>query len=117
MMHCGRIPTRALLIDTIIAVVLFGLSIYHFTQPDQAWRSGMIELFSVILLITAAFFVSCMKSTVIYLIDAPASIVLGIYHLTHGGGWRSGITDLLFAVLLMANAYIIIRADGEKEHS
>jgi len=91
-------------------VVLFGLAIYHFTQPDQAWRSGCTELFGVALLLAAAYRVSPVKSAFIHLFATVFTISLGIYHLTHGGGWRSGLAELLFSVLLIVNALIILRA-------
>jgi Co/Zn/Cd efflux system component len=35
-------------------------------------------------------------------------IVLGFYHLTHGGGWVSGSIELLFSVLMgMAGTFIL----------
>jgi len=104
-----RIPHSAMLIDTAIAIIVFGLGIYHFTQPDQAWRSGITEVLSAALLLTAAYLVHWPKAMVINLIVAGSSCFLGIRHLIHGGGWRSGITELFLATVLIAVAGIIYK--------
>jgi hypothetical protein len=49
------------------------------------------------------------KAIVINLIIAVEVVALGIRHMIHGGGWRSGVAELFFAVLLIAAAYIIYR--------
>jgi hypothetical protein len=36
-------------------------------------------------------------------------VTLGFYHLTHGGGWVSGSTELLFAVIMSAAGYLIFK--------
>ena len=110
-----HIPKSGMLIDTVIALIFLGLGIYHFTQPDQAWRSGTIEVLFAALLLTAAYLVHWTKAMVINLIVAVIICPLGIRHLTHGGGWRSGITELFIAVVLTLVAYIIYRHRGVKE--
>lgn len=105
----AHIPRAARCINTAIAIVLCGLSIYHYTQPNQAWRSGTTELVSALALLIAAYLVSHVKAIVINLIVAIPVVSLGVRHLIHGGGWGSGITELFFAVLLIAAAYIIYR--------
>jgi hypothetical protein len=82
---------------------------YHFTQPNEAWRSGTAELISAILLLTAVYYVSYTKAMVINLVIAVVISGLGIRHLIHGGGWASGITELLFAVLLVTAANMVYR--------
>ena len=109
------IPRAARLINTLIAVVLCGLSIYHFTQPNEAWRSGITELVGALLLLAAAYCVSHKKAIVINLVAASGISVLGIRHLIHGEGWRAGITELLFVVLLVVAASMIYR-DREKQN-
>ena len=96
-----------MLIDTTVSIVVCGIGVYHFTQPHQAWRSGTIELICSTLLLIAAHHVSRAKAVVINLIVAVPIFSLGIRHLIHGGGWLSGITELLFAVLLVTAAKII----------
>jgi hypothetical protein len=113
----SHLPRTVRSINTAIALVLFGLSIYHYTQPNQAWRSGTTELVSALALLTAAYLVSHVKAIVINLIIVVPVITLGIRHLIHGGGWRSGIADLFFAVLLIAAAYIIYRDRGKHKLS
>jgi threonine/homoserine/homoserine lactone efflux protein len=104
-----RIPRAARFINTAIAAVLLGLSIYHYTQPNQAWRSGTVELASAALLLTAAYLFSGLKAMAVNLIIAVVVSGLGVRHLIHGGGWRSGITELFFAVLLVVAAVMTYR--------
>lgn len=104
-----HIPRSAMFINTAIAIVVFGLGIYHFTQPDQAWRSGIIEVLSAALLLTAAYLVHRTKAMVINLIVAVLSFILGIRHLIHGGGWKSGVTELFLAIVLIAVVGIIYK--------
>ena len=107
------IPQAAVLIDTVIAIVLFGIGIYHFTtisSTNQSWRSGAIEFFCSTLLLTAAYCVSRNKAVVVNLVAAGFGGILGGYHLTHGGGWKSGVAELLLAAILLTAAGIIRRA-------
>ena len=103
------IPKVARCINTLIAIVLSALSAYHFTQPNEAWRSGVTEISSALLLLIAGYCVSHMKATVINLIVAVLAMALGIRHLIYGGGWKSGISELLFSALLIIIACIIFR--------
>ena len=104
-----------MLIDTSIAIIFFGLGIYHFTQPNQAWRSDIAEVLSAALLVTAAYFVHWPKAMVINLIVALSSCFFGVRHLIHGGGWGSGITELLLAIVLIAVAGIIYKYGKAKK--
>jgi hypothetical protein len=108
------VPVIARGINTAIVAVLLGLSVYHYTQPNAAWRSGTTELVCALLLLTAAYFVSHIVATVINLFVAIPVIALGIRHLTSVKGWRSGIAELCFAVLLIIVAYLINR--DRKKH-
>jgi hypothetical protein len=38
-----------------------------------------------------------------------ADLILGIYHLTHGGGWVSGTIELFFACLIAASVYMFYK--------
>jgi hypothetical protein len=109
----AHVPPAARIINTAIAIVLFGISIYHFTQPNEAWRSGTIELVSAMLLLTAAYRVSYVKAMVTNIVVAVGISALGVRHLIYGGGWGSGITELLFAVLLVTAASMIHRDRGK----
>src|SRR4030042_6002836 len=93
-----RIPRSAKLIYTITAIIVFGLGIYHFTQPEGAWRSGITEVLYAALLLAAAYFVHWPNTIVINLIVIVISFVLGVRHFIHGGGWKSGITELFLAI-------------------
>ena len=65
------------------------------------------------LLLTAAYRVSHVKAMVTNLVVAVGISALGVRHLIYGEGWRSGITELLFAVLLVAAASMIHRDRGK----
>ena len=54
-------------------------------------------------------------AAVLYGVLLLALVVLGSYHLTHGGGWRSGTTELCLAVLSLILAWRVyqIRREGE----
>jgi predicted small integral membrane protein len=105
----GAVPGAAKTINTAIAAVLSGLSIYHYTQPNEAWRSGTMEIASAGLLLLAAYRLSRIKAMVVNLVIALAVTGLGIRHLIHGGGWMSGTAELFFAVLLLVVASMIYR--------
>src|SRR5512137_1987649 len=98
----GHIPRVAILVDTAIAVIFCGTGIYHFTQPNQAWRSGTIEVVCASALMAAACLLGRTKAMLIQVAVALGIGALGIRHLIIGGGWRSGITELLLAVVLVA---------------
>jgi hypothetical protein len=61
------------------------------------------------LLLIAAYRLSRVKAMVINLVVAIGISALGIRHVIYGGGWRSGITELLFAAMLVAAASMIHR--------
>jgi hypothetical protein len=98
----NRIPRVARLIDTAIAVVFCGTGLYHFAQPNQAWRSGIIEVVCAASLITAAYILDRVKAMVIQVAVLVGICALGIRHLVLGGGWRSGVTELFLAIVLVA---------------
>ena len=98
----------------MVSIIICGISIYHLTQPNQAWRSGTIELFCAVLLLTAAYRVSRVKAVLMNLVVAGLLCFLGIRHLIHGGGWESGVTELVFAVLLVTAANMVHRARNTK---
>jgi len=104
-----RIPHSAILINTIIAIIIFGVGIYHFTRPEGAWRSGITEVLCAASLVTAAYLVNWSKAMLINLIVAAVSLGMGVRHLSHGGGWKSGVTELFLTVVLIAVAGIIYR--------
>ena len=104
-----NIPRLAKLINTVIAVILFGLGIYHYTQPNEAWRSGTTEVIAAMMLLIAGYRISRVKATIVNLVVAVVISIAGIRHLIHGGGWKSGITELVFTILLIAAASLIFR--------
>ena len=107
--RCSRIPRVAILIDTAIAVIFCGTGIYHFTQPNQAWRSGTIEVVCASALMAAACLLGRTKVMLIQVAVALGIGALGIRHLVIGGGWRSGITELFLAAVLVAVAGMTCR--------
>lgn len=102
-----HIPRTAMLLDTVISVILVILGIYHLTQPHQAWRSGTAEILCSILLLLAAYRFSKPKAIVTNLVVAVPLLSLSIRHFIHGGGWKSGFVELVFAALLIITAIII----------
>ena len=42
------------------------------------------------------------------------ALCLGIYHITHGGGWRSGTVELFLAALFGILAYLVYRNSFKK---
>ena len=71
--RCSRIPRVAILTDTAIAVILCSAGIYHFTQPNQAWRSGTIEVACASALMAAACLLGRTKAMLI-----QVAVALGI---------------------------------------
>lgn len=102
-----HVPRAAMLLDTAISVVLSGIGIYHLTQPGQAWRSGIVEVLCSMLLLMAAHRFSHTKAVITNLAVAVPLLSLSIRHLIHGGGWKTGVTELVFAVLLITVAVTI----------
>jgi hypothetical protein len=106
----NHIPLAARLINSVVSTIICVIGIYHLTQPNQAWRSGTIELSCALLLLAAAYRVSHVKAVVMNLVVSGALCPLGIRHLIHGNGWASGITELVFTVLLVTAASMVYRA-------
>lgn len=109
----ARVPGIAQALDSAIALVLLALSIYHFTQPGRAWRSGITELVCFAALLAAAFLVPRVFAIALNLAMAVVVAGLGVRHLISVKGWRSGIVELFFVLLLLAVAYIIYRDKGK----
>ncbi len=107
-----HVPRGAIVLDTAVSIVLAGIGIYHLTQPDQAWRSGTVEVLCSMLLLLAAYRLSCTKAIMTNLVIAVLLLSLGIRHVIHGGGWKTGVTELVFAVLLITAAVSIYRRKG-----
>jgi hypothetical protein len=105
----GRIPRIARYLNTAMAFVLIVLGIYHFTQPNAAWRSGTLESITAILLLAAAYVVPPVGAIVINCCLAVLMTGLGIRHAVIGGGWVSGSIELLFAVALVISSVIIYK--------
>jgi hypothetical protein len=101
-------------LNTAMAVVLYGLGIYHYTQPDAAWRSGTIETLTATSLLVAAFLVPPGIAIVINVVFAIGIIALGIRHISFGGGYVSGSIELIFAVLLIWSAVLISKQRKSK---
>jgi hypothetical protein len=104
-----RLPRAATRIDTAIAVLFCGTGIYHFTQPNQAWRSGAIEVACALALLVAAHLLSRTMSILLHVAVALGIGALGIRHLVLGGGWRSGTMELLMAVVILGVAAFVFR--------
>ncbi len=102
-----RVPKIARYVNTAIAFVLIVLGIYHFTQPNAAWRSGTMESIVALSLLTAAYLVSPKVAVIINVVIAILMLPLGIRHVAIGGGWVSGTIELLFACILIVVAVII----------
>ncbi len=96
-------------IDTAIAVIFCGTGIYHFTQPNRAWRSGAIEVACALALLVAAYMLDRTLAILIHVVVALGIGALGIRHLVLGGGWRSGTMELLMAVVILAVAAVAFR--------
>jgi hypothetical protein len=107
--HGNSIPKIVKYLNTAMAVILIILGIYHYTQPDAAWRSGTVESISAIMLLMAAYLVSPVAAIVINSCVAAVMAGFGIRHAAIGGGWVSGSIELLFAAILVTVAVIIYR--------
>jgi hypothetical protein len=103
----SRVPKIPKYLNTGMAVVLITLGIYHYTQPNAAWRSGTIESIFAVSLLTAAYLVSPAVAVVINSCVAVVMVGLGIRHIAIGGGWVSGSIELLFAAILIASIVMI----------
>lgn len=105
----AAVPRAARYINTAIAIILCGLGIYHYTQPNQAWRSGTIELISTALLLAAAYVITGIPAVLIDIVVAVTLSGLGVRHIIIGGGWKSGAVEELFALLLVTAAALIYK--------
>jgi hypothetical protein len=105
----SNIPKTARYLNTAMAGILIVLGIYHYTQPNAAWRSGTIESITAVLLLAAAYEVSNKAARVINIVLAGVLLSLGIRHLAIGGGWVSGSIEIVFAALLVFGAAIMYK--------
>jgi hypothetical protein len=105
----NHMPKIGRYLNTAMAVVLIILGIYHYTQPNAAWRSGTVESISAIMLLVAAYLVSPVAAIVINSCVAIVIAGFGIRHAVIGGGWVSGSIELLFAALLVTVNVIIFK--------
>jgi hypothetical protein len=101
-----RIPKIPRYLNTVMAFLLYILGIYHYTQPNAAWRSGTIETITATFLLIAAYLLTSTGYIVTNVVFALIIAALGIRHVSFGGGWFSGITELIFAILLVIGALI-----------
>jgi hypothetical protein len=113
-MSVFKTPTNRILknpryLNTAMAVVLYALGIYHYTQPNAAWRSGTIETVTATCLLIAAYLVPSRVATAINVVFAIGITALGIRHMSHGGGYVSGSIELIFAVLLIWSAVLLYK--------
>lgn len=95
--------------DTGVAVLLCMAGAYHFTQPDQAWRSGAIEVACAVALLAAGWLLGRGVALLVHGAVALGITALGIRHLVMGGGWRSGTMEMVMALVLVVAAVIIFR--------
>ena len=112
----NAVPRFSRYLNTAMAAVLYGIGVYHYTQPNAAWRSGTIETVTASLLLVAAFLASSLIAMVINFSLAAILIALGVRHAAIGGGWVSGTTELLFAAILITNAFIINKSRKKNEN-
>ena len=104
-----RSPKIVRYVNTIMALALYGFSIYHFTQPNAAWRSGTIEAVTATCLLASAYLLPLMAAFIVQIIFAIGLCGLGIRHEMHGHGYVSGTMELIFAVVLAYSAVLINR--------
>lgn len=99
----------------IIAVILLGLGIYHYSTRGTAWRSGTTEVATASVLSAAAYLIYRAEKRKPGLLYWAMAIVImfiivivgtAIYHLTHGG-WRSGITEIVITGVLGFVEYLL----------
>jgi hypothetical protein len=109
-MKLSHVPQIPRYINTMMALALYGFGIYHYTQPDAAWRSGTIEVVTASSLLVAVTIVPLKAAMIINLVFSVFIIGLGIRHCVIGGGWISGSTELVIAVLLIYGAIRIVKA-------
>jgi hypothetical protein len=110
----NHIPKITSYLNSVMALVLIILGIYHFTQPNAAWRSGTLESLFAILLLTAAWLASPSVAVIMNACVAAVMAGLGIRHVAIGGGWVSGSIELLFAAVLVTSIVIICKKTNVK---
>jgi hypothetical protein len=110
----ARAPKAVRYFNAGIAGVLYVLGIYHYTQPDAAWRSGTIEIVTASCLLAAVYLLPLKAAAVINIIFSLMLTVLGIRHAAIGGGWISGTIELIFAGVLVYGAVMINRKRKKK---
>ena len=110
-----RLPRAVACIDTAAAVLFTMAGIYHFTQPNQAWRSGAIEVTCAAALMVAARVLGPGLAAAVHVAVALGITALGIRHLVMGGGWRSGAMELVMAAVLLGAVVLILRHRPERE--
>jgi hypothetical protein len=109
-MKWSQVPQIPRYINILTALALYGFGIYHYTQPDAAWRSGTIEVVTASGLLAAVTVAPLKVAVIINLVFSVFMIGLGIRHCAIGGGWVSGSTELAVAVLLIYGAVKINKA-------
>ena len=93
-----------------MALALYAFGIYHFTQPNAAWRSGTIETVTATCLAASVYILPLKAGFIIHVIFAVGLAGLGIRHEIHGHGYVSGTLEILFAVALIYGAVLIRKA-------
>lgn len=92
-----------------MSIGLYAFGIYHFTQPDAAWRSGTMETVTATCLLAAAYLLPLKAAVVIHFVFAVMLAGLGIRHAIHGQGYISGAAELIFAAALVYGAVVILK--------
>lgn len=105
----GRLPRAVTGIDLAIAALFLVAGAYHFPRPDQAWRSGVIEMTCAAALVVASCRLGRRLAVLVHVAVGLGAAALGIRHLLIGSGWRSGAMELLVAVVLLGLAVLIVR--------
>ncbi len=109
------VPPVVACIDTVAAALLTMAGTYHFTQPDQAWRSGAIEVTCAAALMVAAFVLGRGLAVAVHVAVTLGITALGIRHLVMGGGWKSGAMELVMAAALLGATVLILRHRRERK--
>ncbi len=105
----GRLPRVVTRIDLAIAALFCLAGAYHFTQPNQAWRSGVIETTCAAALVVAACWLGWRLASLVHVAVGLGVAALGIRHLVIGSGWRSGTMELVMAAVLLGLVVVIFR--------
>ncbi len=107
-------PRAVIWTDMVVAALFCAAGAYHFTQPDQAWRSGAIEVTCAMALLVAAYLLGRWMAVLVHVDVALGITSLGIRHLVLGGGWKSGTMELVMAVVLLGVAAVLCRRRPER---